>query len=148
MADSKVEADIRHRIWDALSGLYTCDRVWSAWQYGTMREDDFAPAEDDEDVIDNFEQMILELLEKERKEIFERIEKAANVMYTVPCLFQIRAEIYRWKYQVDDMAEVKCPYRTCHWGAGLAGRQKCDVYGNTCDPQCTQYDNNAGGTDG
>ena len=34
----------------SLCGLYWCDRVWSAWSYGTMTEDDFYPAEDDDNI--------------------------------------------------------------------------------------------------
>lgn len=29
-----------------LSGAYDCTRVWSAWSYGTMSEDDFTPLDD------------------------------------------------------------------------------------------------------
>jgi hypothetical protein len=30
---------------------YSCTRVWEAWQYGTMQQEDFAPAWEDEDLI-------------------------------------------------------------------------------------------------
>jgi hypothetical protein len=38
---------------DALAGLYYCGRVWSAWGVGTMSEDDFSPADEDNDIIEN-----------------------------------------------------------------------------------------------
>jgi hypothetical protein len=33
-----------------LTDVYACNRVWSAWSAGTMTEDDFVPAAQDEDV--------------------------------------------------------------------------------------------------
>ena len=33
--------------------VFTCSRVWEAWSYGTMGEDDFAPAWEDEELIEN-----------------------------------------------------------------------------------------------
>ena len=44
---------VRDAIAKALDGLYTCGRVWSAWSYGTMSQDDFALAGEDDDVVDN-----------------------------------------------------------------------------------------------
>lgn len=32
------------RLYDELGDCYDCTRVWSAWSYGTMGEDDFTPA--------------------------------------------------------------------------------------------------------
>lgn len=36
---------------NTLDGFLWCDRVWEAWSVGTMSQDDFSPAGDDEDVI-------------------------------------------------------------------------------------------------
>jgi hypothetical protein len=44
--------DARELAWKAVTGLYYCGRVWSAWQVGTMSEDDFTPAEDVDEVVD------------------------------------------------------------------------------------------------
>ncbi len=33
------------------SGAYDCLRVWSAWSYGTMGPDDFAPVAEDSDRV-------------------------------------------------------------------------------------------------
>ncbi|UVS95683.1 hypothetical protein [Burkholderia glumae] len=39
---------VRDALAQALGDTYDCTRVWSAWGYGTMGEDDFSPiAEDD-----------------------------------------------------------------------------------------------------
>lgn len=37
-----------------LNGLYVCTRDESAWDYGTMTLDDFQPAWQDEDVVNDF----------------------------------------------------------------------------------------------
>lgn len=34
-----------------LRDLYYCNRVWSAWSYGTMGQDDFILAGDDDDIF-------------------------------------------------------------------------------------------------
>jgi hypothetical protein len=36
-----------------LSNLWYCTRVWSAWSYNTMTQDDFIPANEDDDIINN-----------------------------------------------------------------------------------------------
>lgn len=33
--------------------VYTCSRVWEAWGYGTMTEEDFAPAWEDDELIES-----------------------------------------------------------------------------------------------
>lgn len=43
----------RDAVAGALTGLYYCRRVWSAWSVGTMSEDDFSPADEDDDIIEN-----------------------------------------------------------------------------------------------
>lgn len=59
-------ADVRARVLDAvadnLRGLYYCNRVWSAWSVGTMGEDDFSPAEEDDDVIANITNAVMATL--------------------------------------------------------------------------------------
>lgn len=36
---------------ELLSGLYWCTRVWDAWDVGTMREDDFIQADEDDEIL-------------------------------------------------------------------------------------------------
>ena len=36
-----------------LDGSYECTRVWSAWSYGTMSEDDFGLSAEDENRVDD-----------------------------------------------------------------------------------------------
>lgn len=42
---------VRDAVAQALTGIYYCGRVWSAWQVGTMGEDDFTPAAEVNDVL-------------------------------------------------------------------------------------------------
>jgi hypothetical protein len=44
---------LRDAFAQALTGVYVCGRVWEAWQYGTMTEDDFQPASECEEVLDS-----------------------------------------------------------------------------------------------
>lgn len=45
---------LREKFADALQDdTFTCGRVWEAWQYGTMTQDDFAPAWESDEVLDN-----------------------------------------------------------------------------------------------
>jgi hypothetical protein len=53
----EVTEDLRQKVCDAvaeaLGDAYDCMRVWSAWSYGTMGQDDFWPvAESDERVAE------------------------------------------------------------------------------------------------
>jgi hypothetical protein len=52
------EEIIKNSIGEVCIGRYNCSRVWEAWQYGTMKEDDFSPLEEDE----NFYEEIIEIL--------------------------------------------------------------------------------------
>lgn len=42
----KLREKILDAITSSLTDHYWCDRVWEAWEYGTMTADDFYPAED------------------------------------------------------------------------------------------------------
>lgn len=42
--------ELRDEVATLLHGDYGCTRVWEAWQYGTMTEEDFVPLEDTERV--------------------------------------------------------------------------------------------------
>lgn len=43
---------VRDAVASALVGNFYCGRVWSAWGVGAMREDDFTPSEEVDDVLD------------------------------------------------------------------------------------------------
>jgi hypothetical protein len=44
---------LRDAFAQSLTSVYVCGRVWEAWQYGTMTEDDFQPASECEEVLDS-----------------------------------------------------------------------------------------------
>lgn len=52
---SSVEAkrpQLRDALAQALGSTYVCGRVWSAWQHGTMTADDFTPAAECDELLD------------------------------------------------------------------------------------------------
>lgn len=65
----KIEKELRDILANAVQGFYWCDRVWSAWSYGTMTEDDFYPAEDDEDWINETVGSILKFKDEKIKKL-------------------------------------------------------------------------------
>lgn len=48
----KVNEDEKEKIRKILGDTYICERVWSAWEAGTMTKDDFSEASDSEELID------------------------------------------------------------------------------------------------
>ena len=53
------KTEIRSDIQKSLIDTYRCTRVWEAWSYGTMTEDDFKPAWfDDDGFIDEIAESI------------------------------------------------------------------------------------------
>lgn len=63
IGDDALRERVRDAVADNLRGLYYCGRVWSAWSVGTMGEDDFSPAEDDDDIISNITDAVLATLD-------------------------------------------------------------------------------------
>jgi DNA repair exonuclease SbcCD ATPase subunit len=63
--------EIRSEIEKCLTGLYTCNRVWVAWSCGTMTENDFNLANEDNDIIDNFYGIYITAQQKTQAEIEE-----------------------------------------------------------------------------
>lgn len=49
---------LRESICDSLTGVYVCNRVWSAWQVGTMSEEDFIRGDECDELIDGILQLI------------------------------------------------------------------------------------------
>lgn len=57
--------DIRDEIRRCLLDTYACTRVWEAWQVGTMDQDDFHPAWEDEEILSSLEQAFKDAIERE-----------------------------------------------------------------------------------
>jgi hypothetical protein len=53
---------------ELLTGLLVCTRVWEAWSVGTMSEDDFISADEDDDTI---ESMAVNLYNIHNKKVFD-----------------------------------------------------------------------------
>jgi hypothetical protein len=50
--DEEVKEKYRYVAREAIWGLYYCNRVWFAWRNGTMTEDDFGLASDDDEQVE------------------------------------------------------------------------------------------------
>lgn len=53
---------LRDAIREQLSDALYCTRVWSAWGYGTMREDDFVCLADDDNYVEDMADAVLTAL--------------------------------------------------------------------------------------
>jgi hypothetical protein len=62
------DEQLRDAIAEGLRGLYGCGRVWSAWSVGTMGEDDFYPADESDECIDQVFEAIRALKGKSSSE--------------------------------------------------------------------------------
>jgi len=74
--NKEIQEALREVVWKSIKGLYQCDRVWSAWSYGTMTEEDFSPAEDDEDLVNEMGDGILKITDKSREAEIKRLREA------------------------------------------------------------------------
>jgi len=52
------EEIIKNKIAEVLKGNYGCNRVWEAWQVGTMHQDDFYPLEECDEIIQDLYDII------------------------------------------------------------------------------------------
>ncbi len=59
---NRLEEAIRDAVAAHMTSLYVCSRVWSAWSYGTMSQDDFRPAGEDDEVIQGITDGVLQAL--------------------------------------------------------------------------------------
>jgi len=69
MASKKVtltQGTLDERIRYFLRDNYACTRVWEAWSYGTMTEDDFVPMDEDEDIVNDLKTLIKEEVKRLR----------------------------------------------------------------------------------
>ena len=93
---------IEEKIIHICKGNYSCGRVWTAWQYGTMTQEDFAPLEESEEFISE----VMDLLKSEidtakqqgREEVKKQIDKTID---------QLNWHEYWHEYGNDDMNTAK-----------------------------------------
>lgn len=50
--------DCKNKLLNIFDGLYSCSRVWEAWNYGTMDRNDFTRADEDDQVLGDFEELL------------------------------------------------------------------------------------------
>lgn len=83
-AKSQLEAvtNAIEKVLDGQDALH-CTRVWDAWGYGTMSEDDFSPVTNDAEAVHEIASAVLEALEP-RPITDEMVESAARVMFDAP----------------------------------------------------------------
>ena len=58
MSDEKMLIEVLR---SHLGDTYCCSRVWTAWQYNTMTEDDFSPVNEDEELLEGMAKEIIKL---------------------------------------------------------------------------------------
>lgn len=77
-AKSQLEAvtNAIEKVLDGQGALH-CTRVWEAWGYGTMSEDDFSPVADDAEAVHEIASAVLEALEP-RPITDEMVERAIS----------------------------------------------------------------------
>lgn len=60
--ESDFHVKIAEIICESFKEVYYCNRVWSAWSYGTMTEDDFIEVSEDDELIDNLKSFFTDTL--------------------------------------------------------------------------------------
>ena len=64
-----LRAKVEEAISECLSEIaFLCGRVWEAWGYGTMTEDDFTPAIEDEEFMAGIVDEVLKALDSKEGE--------------------------------------------------------------------------------
>lgn len=63
-ADPRIEA-AKEAVYEPLREVaYTCSRSWEAWHYGTMTDEDFAPAWEDDTLMGEIAESVLAAADK------------------------------------------------------------------------------------
>lgn len=58
-----LKTKIRDAIASNMTSVYLCNRVWSAWRYGTMSEDDFTAAIESDQFVNDMATAVVSALE-------------------------------------------------------------------------------------
>lgn len=53
---------LKSQVAEALGDTLVCTRAWSAWSYGTMSEEDFYSAHEDDELVNSIVESVLESL--------------------------------------------------------------------------------------
>jgi hypothetical protein len=95
---------LRDAVAEGLGGLYWCGRVWSAWGVGTMSQDDFTPADEDEDCINNVLDAVKPIIESLIAAHVAGVRKDADTAaaHDVFAERQRQKEVEGWNTNHDD----------------------------------------------
>lgn len=72
---------MKNIIIESLNNLYFCDRVWSAWSYGTMTQEDFIPLNEDDEFLDDFYNFLLKSEKLSEEKIICFLSEQIDVYY-------------------------------------------------------------------
>jgi hypothetical protein len=62
-----VQDRFREKAVEVLGDLLWCSRVWEAWSVGTMGEDDFIVAADDDDIVNDTAEALWKFVRSEKE---------------------------------------------------------------------------------
>jgi hypothetical protein len=68
---------------DLLQDFHCCTRDWTAWQHGTMSEDDFTTCFDDEDIVHDTFSSIIKIENEAKKAEAEKVEKLQKALVLI-----------------------------------------------------------------
>jgi hypothetical protein len=87
-ATPDVQMSARDQIANILGGeVYVCGRTWTAWSYGTMDQDDFKLAGEDDDIMDAIDAVVQAEVKRKNAAMFEALERALEII----------ADLYKWE---------------------------------------------------
>ncbi len=111
-------AALHSAISEAISGLYYCGRVWSAWGVGTMTEDDFSPANEESDVIDEIVSAAIDIRARTAPPL--SIPRSDSV----DALRSINAVLIERDNPVSPIAAARCGFEAAYRLASPTSTQK------------------------
>jgi hypothetical protein len=128
--------EIREEIRKVLLDTYACTRVWEAWQVGTMTDDDFHPAWEDDDILDGIEVAVKAQVESETAAPRAEVEEAkrdkdkatAAMIPLVREVLEAQAEGARLRQCFDGLAERIAASMWGYFQGGSAGSADAYAY--------------------
>lgn len=126
MTDPRIEAAETAITESLRETVYTCGRVWEAWQVGTMSEDDFAPAWEDDELINDIATEALKAADNASTittvEELEKLPVGSVILDPIGLALQLRYDGCWWctngatSITAEDIVREGLPARALHWG--------------------------------
>lgn len=79
-ANTKRPSTLRDVIAEELSDTLHCSRDWSAWSYGTMSEEDFHTASEDDEYVDGFTEQVRKVFELDTPEEVDKLPIGSRII--------------------------------------------------------------------